>query len=709
MAKKAKSQGELATGYGGNIRWFSATGAVTWREDGCCDVHVGGMLIGAFRREDPSRRNVLVVMLSKDPTTHLGDLAKAFGLSPERLRQLRRKYEEGGVRALVTPSRNGRPPKVTPKQRERLEAMFERGITIAEARKKVRGLAYSTVGHVHTAWAKRMDKERLDQESKERAAEATLSLPGIKRMAPRPRLPEVDAASTDVRSHAFVQHAGTWLMIAMLAKLGLHETAERFSGGRVAAVPLRVAIDAAAIALTLGQSCVEGVRRIATPTASVLLRATHCPSPSAVRGTIKKLAADFGAVAIPLTMLSTYVARAKDVDGVFYIDNHLRPYSGARVVRRGWRMQDKRVKPGITDYYVHDEDGRPLFRIDVPSHDSLTKWLGPITSLLRKAVGNDERVLVAFDRAGSFPEAMAQLRDEGFEFVTYERRPFPALADTAFTERAILGDEVVHFTEARTNLGRRRGRVRRISIREQDGRQINLLAASDLPAERLIEIMRGRWRQENGFKHGVERWGINQLDRRRTTAYPPDTIVPNPARRRLDRALRAACIRDGDARRMLAELGPDHPRRVRAQRDLDEAIALRRKFESERVRTPSHARLSETELRGKLVRHDGAVKNVIDSIRIACANIETELAEALAPHLPKPPEAKKTLASLFAAPGRIRVGLRTISVELAPAATRPERHAFGHLFEYVNRLALSLPGDPRTRRIRFRSQIQREA
>jgi hypothetical protein len=28
--------------------------------------------------------------------------------------------------------------------------------------------------------------------------------------------------------------------------------------------------------------------------------------------------------------------------------------------------------------------------------------------------------------------------------------------------------------------------------------------------------MRGRWRQENGFKHGVERWGINQLDRRST-------------------------------------------------------------------------------------------------------------------------------------------------------------------------------------------------
>jgi hypothetical protein len=46
--------------------------------------------------------------------------------------------------------------------------------------------------------------------------------------------------------------------------------------------------------------------------------------------------------------------------------NHMRPYTGKHVIRRGWRMQDKRVRPGVSDYYVHEADGRPLFRIDVP-------------------------------------------------------------------------------------------------------------------------------------------------------------------------------------------------------------------------------------------------------------------------------------------------------------------------------------------------------
>jgi len=116
-------------------------------------------------------------------------------------------------------------------------------------------------------------------------------------------------------------------------------------------------------------------------------------------------------------------------------------------------------------------------------------------------------------------------------------------------------------------------------------------------------------------------------------------------------------------------------------------------------------RLSETELAGKLVRHDGKVKLSVDTIRIACANVESELAGLLAPRLAKPREAKKTLANLFAAPGRIRVKLRTISIELAPASTHKEQLAFNAMLEEINRRKLTLPGDALRRKLRFRSQI----
>lgn len=76
------------------------------------------------------------------------------------------------------------------------------------------------------------------------------------------------------------------------------------------------------------------------------------------------------------------------------------------------------------------------------------------------------------------------------------------------------------------------------ALRMHEDHQVNLLAVSSLPASRLLEIMRGRRSQEDAFKHGAERWGFNALDGRATAPCDPDTIVPNPARRRLDRALR---------------------------------------------------------------------------------------------------------------------------------------------------------------------------
>src|SRR5690606_24452925 len=116
------------------------------------------------------------------------------------------------------------------------------------------------------------------------------------------------------------------------------------------------------------------------------------------------------------------------------------------------------------------------------------------------------------------------------------------------------------------NLGQGRGRVRRIAIRTDDGRQVNVLAVSREPAERLVEILWRRWNQENAFKHGVERWGLNQLDGRRVAEYPPGTVVPNPLRRRIDRALRVARVVDAMARRILARAAGG-PTRDRATRD----------------------------------------------------------------------------------------------------------------------------------------------
>jgi hypothetical protein len=238
----------------------------------------------------------------------------------------------------------------------------------------------------------------------------------------------------------------------------------------------------------------------------------------------------------------------------------------------------------------------------------------------------------------------------------------------------------------------------------EDGTQINLLAVSNLNAEELYRIARGRWCQENGFKHGNERWGQNQLDGRTTEPVPPDAVIPNPARTRLERAVRIVRAKEGRLRCELGQQKKGSPKRAKLNDELKAVVLDRKALEEARPLVPRHAPLSETELAHKLMRHPAEYKMLVDTIRIACANAESELAEQLAPHLARPREAKKTLANLFAAAGDVTVSKGRISVVLRPAGTTTERRAMSALLDKISAMNLSLPGDASRRSITFRCQ-----
>ncbi len=233
-----------------------------------------------------------------------------------------------------------------------------------------------------------------------------------------------------------------------------------------------------------------------------------------------------------------------------------------------------------------------------------------------------------------------------------------------------------------------------------DGAQINLLAVSALPAEALIRGQLARWGlQENQLKHGVERWGINHLDGRRVEEYPPDELVPNPARRKLERVLKLSHTAEGEAVRKLVRLDPDDPDREHIERDVRAAMERQRELMALRATVPAVAPVSETPLAGLLRRHELGYKNVIDTLRISLANLESDYAVLIAPHLDRPREAKKLLAALFAAPGTIHLGSRSVTVRLMPAAIDSERVALRAFLSDLTRRRLSLPGDPDRRRL----------
>ena len=713
------------------VRRFSSDGTVIVRES-IANVFIGGLLIGTFDEDADDRgpRNIFAVSLAKSGQLHLGRLASAFGMTDEYLRILRRKEEMSGLNAVIG-LRQGKISKVGPEQRAAWRAMFDAGLTAKQAfreqpRKDRRG--YTTVWRVYDQW---------NQEGATRSvvvvpeppipSEGQLSLWRTAAAEDNEERGSSDEGGAEivpmtaapVRGGKMVQHVGCWILLALANELGLHDDAGHAFGQRNQD-GLRIALDAVICSLAIYQRCVEGVRRLATPTGPTLLRAQRVPTASGVRKLFGRLLdeTEIGGAILEARMTTRLIAAAHVDEGpaIFYVDGHMRRYTGKSVVRKGWRMQDRRVLPGSTDYYVHDEDGRPVFRVPVTSHDSLTAWLSPIAARLRRGLGEGERILLAFDRGGAFSKQLADLRDAGIEFVTYERAPYPEIALAAFDRTVVVRGETYQLHESRNkNLGDKRGRIRRIALRTPGGKQINIVAISTAPAEQLIAILlgaaapklpSGRWQQENAFHHGDARWGINQLDDRVVEPYPPGTIIPNPARRRLDRSLRIARVAEGDARRKLACTSPalGTLRRAAVEQDLVDALELQRDLEALRPETPTHAPVEETILAGKLVRHTGQLKSIVDVIRVVCANAESDLATLIAPHMGRPREAKKVIANILAAPGKVTVTEQAIHVRLAPAANRSERVAIRHLFTAINKHGLVLPSDPKRLPLRFELQ-----
>jgi hypothetical protein len=262
MLGGVSARGEVET------RWFCGNGAVRERKDGVFEVTVGGMLVGTYTRREPERRNLLLVGLASNPRVPIGELAWAFRLTTERLRQIRKIADEQGVEALMVRRRRGKKP-VNEHMKKRIAALFDEGMTIDQAHAKVkRSVSRATVGRVHKEWSARRGQHPPNQVPPTKQHELDFAAPDdevvVVRSAkpPRPRnakcrqsavTPTPSGGAVTLEDSAElggrnVQHVGAWLMLGELYARGLYDSAERFRCDEVSAEELRTALDASAIA-----------------------------------------------------------------------------------------------------------------------------------------------------------------------------------------------------------------------------------------------------------------------------------------------------------------------------------------------------------------------------------------------------------------------------------------------------------------------------
>ena len=108
--------------------------------------------------------------------------------------------------------------------------------------------------------------------------------------------------------------------------------------------------------------------------------------------------------------------------GVYYVDDHFVPYTGAKPVAKGWNNKRGKAERGRADTHVTAHDGRAVcFVTGEPSGLSVT--LPKALAELKKAAGPGAKIMLGSGRGGAYPQVFAHCRDQGVHWVTYRRAP----------------------------------------------------------------------------------------------------------------------------------------------------------------------------------------------------------------------------------------------------------------------------------------------
>ncbi len=243
--------------------------------------------------------------------------------------------------------------------------------------------------------------------------------------------------------------------------------------------------------------------------------------------------------------------------GVYYVDDHFVPYTGAKPVAKGWNNKRGRAEKGRADTHVTAHDGRAVcFVTGEPSGLSVT--LTKALAELKKAAGPGAAIMAGFDRGGAYPQVFRHCRDQGVHWVTYRRAPLavppgcpslPPLLTAAAPEGSLgRGESPAE--------GLRRSPADHLVRARQGGHEDSYLRLRRLPVE-ILSWLKSRWREENFLKYASENYGIDKICDYLASITENTRIIASPARKAATAAVRDAEKTLAAAERELAGLLAD--------------------------------------------------------------------------------------------------------------------------------------------------------
>jgi hypothetical protein len=417
-----------------------------------------------------------------------------------------------------------------------------------------------------------------------------------------------------------------------------------------------------------------------------------------------------------------WMKREPEAAAVFYVDGHVRVYSGSQTdLPKHYVSRQKLCLRATVDYWVNAMGGRPFFFINKEVDPGLISVLEEeiIPRLLRdtpdqpteEALKDNphlHRLTVIFDREGYSPALFARLRKRRIACVTYRKNPGEAWPETEFTSRQVVlsSGNVVEMLIAERGVLMGSLWLREVRKLTESGHQTSILATDYVSDMTVVAVaMFARWSQENFLKYMRNHFNLDRLIEYSTEEIPDTTKVVNPEYRRIAAEIRK---QRGMHTRLCAQFGAitftDEIEPGKAEVYQQKKAALQEEIgniqqgleglKQRRKETKRHIPLSDLPEEERFQRLSVQSKYLIDTIKMVAYRAETVMASLICEKMSHPDEARSLLRALYAAEADILPdpALGTLTVRLHHLANRGSGEVLRHLCSELNSTETVFPG-----------------
>ena len=520
-------------------------------------ILAGSRQLFCFPEDDTGMRNIAIAALRQlgFPGTAV---AAVMRVTPNYVATLHQRSLREGTAGLVRQA--GRPRETGEASWERARAWRAEGMRDAEIARRLE-VNQSTVlrrlGRAQVHEPLPLVPEPAGQPGQEAAAEPEPAETAEPEHAPQaaepehapgpPGPPAREPQRVSVRS----RYAGAMLLHAFLAR-----TAAGPVLGSVAAGPGDVAqLTAVSMCFALGAATAGQFKHLAAAEAGPLAGLPALPGPRALRPELARIADAADPLQVQSLFAAAMLAAGPVVSGVYYVDDHFVPCTGAKPVAKGRDNKRGRAERGRADTHVTAHDGRAVcFVSGEPS--GLSTTLPKALAELRKAAGPGAKIMLGSDRGGACPQVFKHCREQGVHWVTYRRTPLavPAMLPVITTITYGGRTREIAWAEETVQL-KDYGDARQITLYEHGKVALQILT-SDLdacPAE-ILSWLKSRWREENFLKYASENYGTGKICDYLAEITENTRLTRNPARDKANAAVRDADKTLASAERDLAAL-----------------------------------------------------------------------------------------------------------------------------------------------------------